>query len=62
MPWSTPALKGIGEDPVERHKLAMRVEEVSKPCVEFALDTIVRGFGKQGGVPHCIISTRERQP
>ena len=37
----------------EGHMLAIRVEEVSKPCVEFALDAIEsnKEFGKQGAVP-----------
>ena len=35
-------------DSVESHTLAMRVEEVSKPCVELALDAIGRGFGEKG--------------
>ena len=38
--------------------MATRVEEVSKPCVEFALDAIGREFGEQGGMPDCIKSTR----
>ena len=37
------------------------VEEVSKPCVEMALDAIGREFGEQGGVPERIKSTRYGQ-
>ena len=41
LPWGTPALTGKGE---ERVPLAMRVEEVSNPRVELALDSIGRQF------------------
>ena len=37
---------------------ALRVEEVSKPCVELSLDAISREFGEQGRMPDCIESTR----
>ena len=43
---------------IERHTLAMRVEEVRKPCVELALDSIGRHFGEQGGILDCIKSMR----
>ena len=35
-----------------------RVEDVSKPCVELALDAIGRQFREQGRIPYCIKSTR----
>ena len=35
-----------------------RVEEISKPCVELALDGIGTEFGEQGRMPDCIKSTR----
>ena len=36
----------------------MRIEDVSKPCVELALDAIGRQFGEQGRTPDCIKSMR----
>ena len=42
----------------ESNTLASRVEEISKPCVELALDAIGREFGEQGGMPKCIESSR----
>ena len=36
---------------VESHTLATRVEEVSQPCVELALDAIGREFGEQSRMP-----------
>ena len=35
-------------DSIESHTLATRVEEVSNPRVELALDSIDRHFGEQG--------------
>ena len=48
LPWGTPALtgRGDGKESVESHTLATRVEEVSKPCVELALDAKDRQFGE----------------
>ena len=36
----------------------MGVEEVSKPCVELALDAIRREFGEQGRMSDCIKNMR----
>ena len=41
--------------------LATRVEEVSNPRGELALDAIGRVFGEQSGMPDCIKSTRHVQ-
>ena len=38
--------------------MAMRVVEVSKPCVELALDATGREFGEQSRMPDCIESSR----
>ena len=43
---------------MECHVLAMKVEEVSKPCMEFALDAICRAFGEQSWVTECIECSR----
>ena len=37
--------------------LATRGEEVSKPCVELAIDVFGREFGEQSRMPECIKST-----
>ena len=58
LPWGTLALTGKGDERIDCNTLAMRVEEVSKPCVEFTLDSIGREFGEQGRMPDCIKSTR----
>ena len=52
VPWGTPALTGL------RATRWLRVEEVSQPCVELALDAIGREFGEQGGMPDCIKRTK----
>ena len=36
----------------------MRVEDVSNPRVELALDAIGRPFGEHGSMPDCVKSTR----
>ena len=41
-------------NPVERHVLATKVEELSKLCVELALDARSREFGEQGRMPDGI--------
>ena len=41
---------------IESHTSATRVEEVSHPRVELALDSIE--FGEQGKMPDCIDSSR----
>ena len=38
--------------------LTTRVEDVSNPRVQMALDSIDRQFGEQGGMPRCIKSLR----
>ena len=38
--------------------MATTVEEVSKPCVELALNAIGREFGEQGKMTDCIKSKR----
>ena len=43
---------------VESHTLTTRVEEVSNPRVELALDSIGRQFGEQGEMSGCIESSR----
>ena len=58
--WGTPALTGRGDEriPLRATQWPMRVEEVSKPFVELAMDAIGREFGEQGRMPDCIKSTR----
>ena len=53
--------KRRSKDYFEGHTFALRVEEVSKPCVELALDAISREFGEQGRMRDCIKSLRYLQ-
>ena len=46
------------KDSVESHSLVMRVEVVSKPCVELALAVRGREFGELLMMPDCIESSR----
>ena len=45
------------KDSVESYTLAARVEEVSNPRVELALDSVGRQFGEQGRMPDCFESS-----
>ena len=52
--WGTPALTGRGDERVQRHLLSTRVEEVTNPRVELALDSTGRQCGEQGRMPDCM--------
>ena len=56
LPWGHSSLdrKRKWKYPVECRTLATRVEEVTKPCVELALDAKGRGFGKYGKMPDAV--------
>ena len=45
-------------DSIESYTLSTRVEEVSNPRVELAMDSIGRQLGEQGRMPDCIKSLR----
>ena len=48
LPWGTPSLtERRQKDSVECYMLAMRVEEVRKPCVELDLDAKCGQLGQQ---------------
>ena len=53
--WDTPAS-------IESHTLVTRVEEVTNPRVELALDSIGREFGEQGRMYQKLEICPERWP